>query len=537
MSVVLRQHEVVSSDASLKGRQAPEDGHCLDAHGGPSDGGEPPTRRRRMRTLGPWFIVALIGFFYLASRLVTRDNKPAQAGPSAPPPVMTVATLRVTPRLLPRTLVVTGTVSARDPLSIGAEVSLRIDKVNVEEGDVVRRGQVLIELNASVLQAQLRQMQARLAQSQAGLTKAIQPNRPQELAGLQGALLQARANAQQERANLVQAQANFNNASKNDRRYQELVGQGFITTKEADDVRTELYKARGNLDAAKERLRAADFAVEQTRQKLDLGRVGGRAEDIEIARASTAEIEANIQQLQAQIAQTVVRAPDDGIITRRDAHVGDISSPGKVLFTMTRRSELELRAQVPEDELSHLRVGQTVRLVQTATTTVKATKGAPSLKSQTQVNGHIWLITPTVDASTRLGIARIAVPANSGLLPGMFVRAEIDGKPAMALVVPSRAVLGNTDDHFAFILDGHRARRRGVSVGARSGDDVELLGGLQEGDAVIVDGAGFLGDGDVVRVAETPQKAATAEVASPTPPAGKPQASNAAPADVAVPKS
>lgn len=480
--------------------------------------------RPRMRTLGPWFIVLLVLVIGGATALVKARKPPAVKIEGTAPPVVTVNTWRVSEKSIPRTLIVTGSITAWDPLSIGSSANgLRIDQVNVEEGDTVRKGEVLAVLDSSVLRAQRRQLEARLQSARAAVPKAVQPNRPQEIASLRSVVLQAEQNAHQQEANLVQARASCENARKNHVRYQQLLAQGYVTTKEYEDRETELHRTQALQLAAEDGVRAAQFQVEQARQRLALAQVGGRAEDVAIAQAGGDEVAALIEQVDAQIEQTVVRAPDDGLVIKRDAHIGDISSSSKVLFVLVRRNQLELRAQLPEVDLPSIRVGQRVRL----TTAAGPVGDSPDRvlegdkPASSALDGRVWLINPQIDPQTRLGIVRIAIPTGRGLVPGMFVRAEIDCGQQKALLVPVRAVLGASEDRFVFVLDGDKVRRRPVRTAAIEGGSVQVTRGLHPGDQVVVDGGGFLTNGDTVRVGPP----ATLEGSSPPPAA----ASSAAP--------
>lgn len=465
---------------------------------------DPTSGARHARTLGAWFIVVLIAAIGGAMTLI-KERKPAPVSTTGEaPPVVTVGVERAVRRTVPRILAVTGSITAWDPLPIGASANgLRIEQVNVEEGDRVARGEVLAVLDASVLRAQRRQLEARLAAARAALPKAVQPNRPQEIAGLRSALLQAQENAHQQEANLVQARANLENARKNHARYQQLLAQGFVTTKEFEDRDTELRRTRALALAAEDGVRASGFQVEQARQRLALAQAGGRPEDVAMAQASGDEVQALIEQVDAQIAQTVLRAPDDGLVVKRDAHIGEISTPAKTLFVLVRRNQLELRAQIPEVDLARIRVGQRVQLrtaaglpVGDAPDRVLADAGAASAATY----GRVWRINPIVDPQSRLGTARIAIPTGLGLLPGMFVRAEIDCGSESAILVPIRAVLGPAEGRYVFVLDDDKAHRRAVTTGLHREGSVQIVEGLKAGEQVVVEGGGFLTDGDRVRV-------------------------------------
>lgn len=421
-----------------------------------------------------------------------RNQKKEQAAKAAssPAPVVTVSTVRAVYRQIPEELEVTGTVSAVDPLNVGAEVNgLKVEEINVEEGDQVFKGQVLARLNSSILMAQIAQAEARLVASQAQISRAIQPNRPQDIAGLQSALSQAQAAEAQQRANLRQAQSSLLHAEQTASRYAQVLEKGFVTVQEAADREAEAERQRQLVFAAQSQLQAASWAVEQARQRLDMARVGGRSEDVSIAQSQSAEVSGLIQQLQAQVEQTYIRAPDDGMIISRDIRLGEISSSSKPFFVMARKSELELRAQVPQDDLGRVRIGDRARVV----------------FGNQSTTGRIWRVAPQVDESNRLGTVRILLEPKKGLLSGMFARAYLKLGVEKALVVPIAAVLGEEDDRYVLVLDSElRARRRPVKTGLRTKDEVQILEGVQANDKVIATGGGFLADGDLVREGTAP---------------------------------
>ena len=426
-------------------------------------------------------VVALKAFS--ASR--NASKKPTEK--STPKAVVTVSTATANYSTLPDTVVATGSVAAIDPLSVGAEVSgLKVEQVLVEEGDRVLAGQTLAVLNRSLLEAQLRQAQARLRSSQAQVSRAVQPNRPQEISGLKAAYEQTLAQATQERANLKQAEVTYQNSKNTADRYQKVLEQGFVTIQEAGDRQAEVDRNRQLVFAARHRLQGTEFAMEQARQRLLMGEEGGRSEDVDIARASSDEISGAIALIQAQLDQTIIRAPDGGLVLKRDVHLGDISSNNKAMFTLARRGELELQAQVPQADLLKMREG------------LKAEISYGGKKA----TGRIWRVSPEVETSSRLGMARIRLDGGSSLRPGMFGEARIDAGDHRALTVPAESVLGEGGDYFVFKLDGDKVVRTRVVTGVRTNQRVEITQGLKVNETVAVAGARFLADGDRVRIEE-----------------------------------
>ena len=435
--------------------------------------------------------VAGLSFFSYAHGLSSSvgGSTPALSSDSlkAAPPVVTVTTEAAKIGKVSSALTVTGSISAIDPLTIGSQASgLSIVQVLAEEGDYVRKGQVLCILDSSVLQAQLKGMEARMVGSRASALKAVQPNRQEDIAGLAAAYQQALADVQQRQAMVTQMEAGLVNARSNARRYRDLLKEGAVSQQESDNHSTDEVTAFTNLQGAKEQFTAAKFFAEQSHNKLELAQRGGRREDIIVSEASADETAASVQQLRAQIEQTIIRAPDEGLVTKRYAHIGDVASTGKALFEMIRKGQLELRAQVTQSDLSRLRPGITAAL-------------SDSVRS---VQGTIFQISPTVDSATRLGTVRIAIPSNSGFRPGMFVQGHVQVGQTDALLVPNSSVMADGEENYVFLYQNGRAKKQPVTVGSRTSEAAEIKSGVSVGDAVIVAGAGFLEDNDIVALSK-----------------------------------
>ena len=207
----------------------------------------------------------------------------------------------------------------------------------------------------------------------------------------------------------------------------------------------------------------------------------------EAARADLALAEAQRAALQAQLDQTEIRAPADGLVSQRTARLGKVVTPGDPLFHEVRDGILELDAEIPDRLIGRCRPGQSVRI---------------QLADGSAATGTIRLIAPLVDKSSRNGIAHVRFPPNAALRAGMFVSGELVLDQTEALAVPESAVLVKDGHALVYVVqpDG-TAARRAVETGQRSDGKVAILSGLAEGDPVVVSGAGFLRDGDAVRIA------------------------------------
>ena len=459
-----------------------------------------PTKRRpgsgSSKFGGKATVIVVVVLLVVAAGLVIANSsksdpkQQASAGAnSSRKPVLTVSTTLPVLKSMQNVLTVHGTISAWDPISVGASASgLEVKSINVEEGAIVKKGDVLAVLDSAQLRAQLDSEKARLASAIANVSKSIQPNRPEDISGTQAAAAQAKANVRDAEAALVQAQENMKNATTNVGRYRELKDSGVVSVQEFENRETTAKVNEANVRSAQERVTAAMFALKQTTEKMNMAQIGGRKEDIDMARASVAEIKGNVKRLQTQLDETFVKAPSDGLIARRDGHLGDISAVGKVMFMMARDNRLELRAQLPEGDLKSVKPGEVVVVDSAYTGTGK-------------VQGSVREISPLIDADTRLATVRIDVPAQSGLKAGMYAEGHINVGKFLALTVPAQAVISRDEKNTMFILHGDQVESRQVTIGNRNSDFVQISSGLSPNDQIVLDGGGFLKDGDYVAVA------------------------------------
>ncbi len=175
-----------------------------------------------------------------------------------------------------------------------------------------------------------------------------------------------------------------------------------------------------------------------------------------------------------------------GYVLKRSVSLGQVVSTGTELVRMVQRSRLEVAASVAEAELLAVRAGDGVRVID------------PAGRS---LAGTVRELAPSVDATSRLGIVRIDLPADSGLKPGMFVRVEIETEPRIALAVPRQALVWRTSGAGVFVVQTDASVALSPVVTGRQMDDlVEITSGLAENHTVVSEGAAFLNDGDKVQV-------------------------------------
>jgi RND family efflux transporter MFP subunit len=245
-----------------------------------------------------------------------------------------------------------------------------------------------------------------------------------------------------------------------------------------------LAEAIANGDRARKYQETGFLSAQQINQYLT-------AEKAAHARLNVAR--ARLQAEEVRMAQTIVKAPDAGVISSRTATVGSLAQSGQELFRLIRGSRLEWRAEVGASDLGKLKPGVTASLV--------AANGA-------RVQGKVRMVAPTVDPQTLNGIVYVDLPVaetGSTLRAGSFARGEFELGNAPALALPQSAVVLRDGFSYVFRLEGKdKVAQTKVSVGRRAGDQIEITGGLEPNAQVVASGAGFLADGDIVRVVSTP---------------------------------
>jgi len=221
------------------------------------------------------------------------------------------------------------------------------------------------------------------------------------------------------------------------------------------------------------------------------------------AEAKVRAAEAQVADARNRLAHTIIRAPTDGIVLTRTAEVGQIAVPGStVLFRLARDGQIEMRGQVAEQDVPHLKVGQEAQ--------VRLDGVARTFK------GTIWQIGAIIDSTTRQGTVRIALPASDqDLRPGAFARAEIQVGSSLGVILPQTAVLSDEQGNYVLIVDAeNKLERRAVTVAGARSEGLLVSDGLAGTERVVAVAGAFLRTGEVVSIAGHPDAGASAQKAA-----------------------
>ncbi|MBI2769302.1 MAG: efflux RND transporter periplasmic adaptor subunit [Burkholderiales bacterium] len=275
-----------------------------------------------------------------------------------------------------------------------------------------------------------------------------------------------------------------------------------LATFSSDTLRAEVAQARASLGEAEANAANAAADAERARSLQATGALSASQinQYLTAEKTAKARVEAARAQFRAQevrLNQTAVLAPDSGIISARAATVGAVVANGAELFRLIRQGRLEWRAEVTSTELGRLTPGTTAM--------VTAASGA-------RLAGRVRTIGPTVDPQTRaalvyVDLASLPGAASGSARAGMFARGEFDLGATPALTIPQPALV--VRDGFSYVYrvnPDNRVSQLKIQTGRFDAGRVEVTSGLAADARIVAAGAGFLNDGDLVRVSDSEAK-------------------------------
>ena len=274
---------------------------------------------------------------------------------------------------------------------------------------------------------------------------------------------------------------------------------------ESPEVDQQLSQAEAARQQAAASLALAKSTVERwealrkkdvvSQQELDERRSGATQ-----AVANLAAADANVARLRQLQGFTRVLAPFDGVITRRNVEVGDlVDSSGKALFVLTQMDPLRIYVNVPQSYAQLVRAGQKVVVTQA------------ELRGRA-FNGEVARTAGAIDPATRTMQVEINLPNRDGsLLPGAYVQVDLPLAGAKTLVVPTNVLLFRGEGTRVALVDAaSRVRLKPVTLGRNLGESIEVLGGIADGDRLVVNPSDSLAEGDSVALAVGDDVAASA---------------------------
>ncbi|MCA1631851.1 MAG: efflux RND transporter periplasmic adaptor subunit, partial [Acidobacteria bacterium] len=343
---------------------------------------------------------------------------------------------------------VTGTLAAQDQATVSVKVPGRLRALSVDLGSVVRKGQIITQVDPQDYQLRVQQAEAALAQARARL--GLSPDGGDEKVNLE------------QTGTVRQARAQMDEARKNRERAVTLAEQGIV-------ARTEFE--------------AADAAY-----KVTVGKYQDAVEEVRNRQGLLAQRRTELALARQQLADTNILAPFDAVVQERKASVGEYLAAGAPVVVIVRVNPLRFRAEVPERDAAAVRAGQQVRVT---------VEGSPKTYA-----GRIVRLSPTITEQSRVLIVEAEVGNDGTLRPGSFARADITtSDTSMAVTIPTNALINFAGIEKVIVVQNGKALEKSVTTGRRTDEWTEVLSGVNVGDAVVLS-PGNLQSGMAVQVVE-----------------------------------
>ncbi len=331
-----------------------------------------------------------------------------------------------------------GTVRAVTIAPLASKIMGTVLEIRVRAGDRVKAGQLLAIIDSRETEAMVQKSQAGMQEAQMGLREVER--------------------------NLEAAQANLHLASTTLKRYQELADQKSVSPQEFDEVQTRQQAA------------AATFQALQAKRDQILAKIQQAQSDVKTSQAIRSYAE--------------IRSPLSGVVAQRQAEPGSLAVPGMPLLTVEDISQYRLEVPVEEDQISRIKLGAPISVNIGAI-------NSPNL------SGRVIEIQPSADSSSRTYLVKINLPAVAELRSGMYGEAFFVAGMRQGLWVPKKSIVSQGQLEGVYIVEDRKtARLRLLKLGETTSDTVEVLAGLESGEAIVVDGGTRLQDGSRVEVVQ-----------------------------------
>ena len=348
----------------------------------------------------------------------------------------------------------TGTVRARTTSVLSSKIVGSVVAVRVHEGDRVRAGQVVIEIDNREAATQVQKAQAGQREAQEGVEEIDRSIRAAEAAR-------------------TAAEANRTLAAATFERYKTLLERHSVSQQEFEEVQARDRVAKAEVDRATKMLQSQEARRNQV-----------------LARIDQAKAEVGGAQVYAGYAR--IASPINGVVTAKSADVGFMAAPGAPLITIEDDTRYRLEVAVEESRLASIRMGSEVPV------TIDALGGG-------ELTGRVAELVPAADPASRTYIVKIDLPDGGHVNGQHLLRSGLYGKARFRLgekqatTVPQKAIVERGQLSGVFVVDTEGvARLRLIKTGKTFGDRVEVLSGLSAGDRIVVDRVEAVNDGSKV---------------------------------------
>lgn len=344
-----------------------------------------------------------------------------------------------------RLLFANGVLAAKDQAALSVKVAGRLEEIPIDVGTAVKRGDMIGQIQKRDYELRVQQAKAAVAAARARLGLPLEGNND---------MIEVK-----DSSIVKEAQANLEEQKKNRERIAKLRDEGVLSQSELDTAEAGYQVAVNKYQDALQETNNRKAMLAQRRAELNIA--------------------------EQQLADTIVRAPFDGVVQERRASPGEYLMEGAPFATVVRVDPIRLRLEVPERDALAVRKGQKIRF--------RVDGDTNSYMAQ------VDRLSPAIAQDNRMLQIEADVSNDGRLRPGAFARAEIVTDVARAIVLPRNAVVSFAGVQKVFVFNNGKAVERRVGTGPERDGEIELVSGVKAGEVVILD-PGSMREGQPVSI-------------------------------------
>jgi multidrug efflux pump subunit AcrA (membrane-fusion protein) len=407
-----------------------------------------------------WLTLAVFAAFLAGA---CGKAKPKEAAEAAEPPT-NVQVEAVHLGAIDRAITADAVLYPVDQANVTSKISSPVKRVLVKRGDRVKAGQLVAELESADLAAAAAESQQQYNQAESNLQTIMGATGPEDLT-------KAQADLEAARQTLDAAKTVYNNRV-------DLVKQGALAQKLADDARVTMVQAQSQFDTDQRHLQALNQVAQR--------------EQLRGAQAQADAAKAHYDSAAVQLSYARILSPINGVVADRPVYPGEMAAPGTPLISIVDISSVVARANVPVSDAAYIKVG----------------RPATVLLKDGNLPGKVTVVSPQVDPASTTVEVWVEIPnTDERLKPGGSVRVSINAETIQNTIIAPATALLNSDEGGQIVMvvtKDNVAHEHKVNVGVRQGMNVQIISGVQEGDQVVTVGGLGLEDKAKVKVQAPP---------------------------------
>lgn len=381
-----------------------------------------------------------------------------------------------------------GSLEASNKVALAPRVDGRILEIAVNEGDSVKQGDLIVQLQLGREQGEVE-----VAESEVNIQRANVANAEADLRAAEAEVASAEAGVEQSRADLREQEAELRLAKANLKRTEFLVKEGAQSQQSLDDRTRDISSAEAQTDALKAALNSSQKALSASKERVAAARsaVGGQ-------QAALKQSESRVGIATENLDFNRIIAPIDGIVSNIQPKVGDYLEAGEQITSIVQDNTLQLNISVPLEQAGQLERGLPVEIL--------------DRQGKALAKGKVSFISPRTDRSSQAILVKAAINNNGRLKDDSFAKARIIWSEEPGVLIPTEAVSRIAGESFVFVAVEKKeegegaavlvAEQRPVKLGEIQGQSYQVISGLKPGDRLITSGILNLADGTPIKPGE-----------------------------------